>query len=425
MDNDDPKTRHPQEPGFEPEPGFDDDSAFAPQESGEPAAPMEEESWQDEQQPVDDFTDSEPGYADEAGLAEPQAGEIPEGEDVQDAEYEPADFEDEDMGEARSQAEQYLPPGMADGNKPAYLKYLPYAGGLAVLTVLGVLGWQQIQGMMAAPEEPEPSPFAQVEPLAPPREEAPPPKTEVTKGPEYILEPVGAPQAQPQEPARETMGTAPLPPASVPQQMESPLTQEVAALRRQLDEIRGNQERIDSELRALRAAPPPPPAADDGMKANLQALEEKIARLEQRVNKPVAKKPRKKKTSKKTRTASSRAKSEKKASSDFMASRLQREVNARMGRLSGARPSTGSYGTAPGPLPTATPYPARPAPKPKAGGGWILRSAQPGSAWISEGMSTDLRRIVPGDKVPGLGTIVSIRMVAGHWLVEGTQGSVR
>jgi hypothetical protein len=62
---------------------------------------------------------------------------------------------------------------------------------------------------------------------------------------------------------------------------------------------------------------------------------------------------------------------------------------------------------------------------PMGGGGWVLRSAQPGQAWLSQGGSAELRRVQPGDKVPGLGTVVSVRMSAGRWLVEGTQGSVR
>jgi hypothetical protein len=58
--------------------------------------------------------------------------------------------------------------------------------------------------------------------------------------------------------------------------------------------------------------------------------------------------------------------------------------------------------------------------------GWILRSAQPGSAWLSQGpYSSDLRRVVPGDKVQGLGTVTAIRQSAGRWVVEGTQGAVR
>jgi hypothetical protein len=132
------------------------------------------------------------------------------------------------------------------------------------------------------------------------------------------------------------------------------------------------------------------------------------------------------KTYKPARVKTSR-RSKGRAGGDTEASRLQREMNARYG----APGSMGSGGMGGGPLPTG-PYSGNAADAGMpvmavnaAGGGWILRSAQPGSAWLSQGMSSDLTRVIPGDKVPGLGTIVSVRMVGGRWLVEGTQGSVR
>lgn len=102
--------------------------------------------------------------------------------------------------------------------------------------------------------------------------------------------------------------------------------------------------------------------------------------------------------------------SKKKGSTDFMAAKLQREENK--GRSSKKRAA---------PRRTAEPDVA----STNDFGPWVLRSAQPGVAWLSKGMSSDLRRVVPGDKVQGIGTIISIRQEAGRWLVEGTQSSTR
>jgi len=55
---------------------------------------------------------------------------------------------------------------------------------------------------------------------------------------------------------------------------------------------------------------------------------------------------------------------------------------------------------------------------------WVLRSAQPGKAVISEKGSNDLRTIEVGDTVSGIGRVQAIDIIGGKWVVKGTQNSV-
>lgn len=56
---------------------------------------------------------------------------------------------------------------------------------------------------------------------------------------------------------------------------------------------------------------------------------------------------------------------------------------------------------------------------------WVLRSALPGQAWISENeSSTDLKEIHVGDTVPGLGKVTAVEPVGDAWVVRGTRGSL-
>lgn len=58
---------------------------------------------------------------------------------------------------------------------------------------------------------------------------------------------------------------------------------------------------------------------------------------------------------------------------------------------------------------------------------WVMVSAQPGTAWISEKGSSSKREISVGDTVPGLGRITSIAPSAGSglWIVKGTKGTLQ
>jgi hypothetical protein len=55
---------------------------------------------------------------------------------------------------------------------------------------------------------------------------------------------------------------------------------------------------------------------------------------------------------------------------------------------------------------------------------WQLRSAVDGAALLGRPNSSELKHVVVGDLVKGLGKITSIREQDGRWVVEGTDGSV-
>ncbi|MCB1563425.1 MAG: hypothetical protein KDJ75_07620 [Alphaproteobacteria bacterium] len=55
---------------------------------------------------------------------------------------------------------------------------------------------------------------------------------------------------------------------------------------------------------------------------------------------------------------------------------------------------------------------------------WVLRSAQPGKAVLSEKGSNDLKTVEVGDSLKGIGKIVAIQKVDGRWVVQGMQGII-
>jgi hypothetical protein len=63
--------------------------------------------------------------------------------------------------------------------------------------------------------------------------------------------------------------------------------------------------------------------------------------------------------------------------------------------------------------------------QPRSPGQWILRSAQPGLAYIVRRQGGALKSITTGDRVAGLGRITAIYQQDGRWIVQGTQGTLR
>lgn len=56
---------------------------------------------------------------------------------------------------------------------------------------------------------------------------------------------------------------------------------------------------------------------------------------------------------------------------------------------------------------------------------WVLRSAKPGMAWVSEKGSTEMRTVSVGDTLAGIGKVTAIATDAqGRWVVNGTRGSI-
>lgn len=83
----------------------------------------------------------------------------------------------------------------------------------------------------------------------------------------------------------------------------------------------------------------------------------------------------------------------------------------------------------------AAPEEAKPAPvkkatttatkTPVARKSWVLRSAKPGMAWISEKGSGEIKTIAVGDTVTGIGKVTAIaKDDSGRWVVSGTQGKI-
>lgn len=56
---------------------------------------------------------------------------------------------------------------------------------------------------------------------------------------------------------------------------------------------------------------------------------------------------------------------------------------------------------------------------------WVLRSAKPGVAWVSEKGSNEMRTVSVGDTLSGIGKVTAITTDAqGRWVVNGTRGSI-
>jgi hypothetical protein len=71
---------------------------------------------------------------------------------------------------------------------------------------------------------------------------------------------------------------------------------------------------------------------------------------------------------------------------------------------------------APKPSPAATPR--------KTDIQWVLKGAQPGRAMVSQPGENEMRTVVVGDTLPGIGRITGISYQDGRWLVQGTQGRI-
>lgn len=56
---------------------------------------------------------------------------------------------------------------------------------------------------------------------------------------------------------------------------------------------------------------------------------------------------------------------------------------------------------------------------------WVLRSAKPGIAWVSEKGSNEMRTVSVGDTLSGIGKVTAITTDAqGRWVVNGTRGTI-
>lgn len=463
MDKDDgfkrPSGQHDGQDDFNDDARYDD--AVSPAVREEEYAAGQEE-WD---QPVDEFAEDEQQL--EGTHAQPQKDPFAEEGPLEDEYTEHAEH-DPEMDDGQQAKPSGKPTPMAGAKTPSPLmKNLPFIGGGIVALVLAFFGYQQFMGgSTAAPSAPSienqntwdnqaanpapkntqmantqaanpqaanPQEFQQ--PATPPAQPETASNTSVQ--PAMDNSPANTHTNAPAEqPAQQTM-TAPLPTAQATAQATpaapNPLEARITELTQQLEQMKQTQDQLNQKLQAAASAPP---SMDEGSKAASKALEDRIAQLEQKltnapatsnmsgaspvstssVDMPEPKAARKSARAKKEprmvdqdQPDKPATKHSKHASTDFMAVKKTRSKKRR-------NRDTDSTAGGQGMIPAGS----------SSFQGWILRSAQPGSAWLSQGpYSSDLRRVVPGDKVQGLGTILSVHQIAGRWVVEGTQGAVR
>jgi hypothetical protein len=90
-----------------------------------------------------------------------------------------------------------------------------------------------------------------------------------------------------------------------------------------------------------------------------------------------------------------------------------------LGRNAADHTVTGSIAT---PVPPVPPLPAAAPAQPAVVDGWALRSVQNGTALIQGRIG--LVEVEPGDSLPGLGRIETIRRQDGHWVVVTSRGLI-
>lgn len=56
---------------------------------------------------------------------------------------------------------------------------------------------------------------------------------------------------------------------------------------------------------------------------------------------------------------------------------------------------------------------------------WELRAAQPGKAWVAKQGQKDIKSVSVGETLEGVGTIRSIELVSGRWVVKGSSSSIQ
>ena len=440
MDKNDPFNRpsgdvggtHDEEHEFIDDARYDNPNAPEVREA-EYAAGQEE--WD---QPVDEFAEEEEQHA---GAEQQEEKHDPFAEEgpVEDefSEHAEADHDLEDHAEDASPQPRTSASSMAGMKPPSNLmKYLPHIGGGLAAVVIAFFGLQQFMGDESSSST-QPSLENQ---NTWDSSSANPTQNTNTQQAANEFQPLASPPVQVEQPAQQPSATstnmitptaiepqnaqAALPQAT-PTQASNPLETRITELTQQLETMKQTQDDLNQKLQAATAAPP---SMDESSKAAQQALVDRIAQLEQKlsnaqsssssesassIDAPTGKASRKSKRPSQTAaddSGSETARQNRKASTDFMVAKKTKKSKRRS--TVDANSTSGTEGYAPV---NSAPFQ-----------GWILRSAQPGSAWLSQGAySSDLRRVVPGDKVQGLGTVTAIRQIAGRWVVEGTQGAVR
>lgn len=394
-----------------------------------------QEEWD---QPIDEFAEEEQQAVEE----QPQQKHDPFAEEgpVEDefSEHAEADHDLEDNGEEPAPARHASSASTAGMKPPSDLmKYLPYVGGGLAAVVIAFFGFQQFSGS-STPESARPSledhntwDAASANPVKQDNVQQAANEFQQPATPQVEQQAQQQPSATSTNMITPTTTEVPNSQAALPQatqqQATNPLEARITELTQQLETMKQTQDQLNQKLQVATATPP---SMDESSRAAQQALVDRIAQLEQKlsttqssssseastqsVDAPTGKASRKSKRASQPAVdepaSEPTSRNSRKASVDFMATKKSKRPKRR--QTVDANSTSGTEGYAPV---NSQPFQ-----------GWILRSAQPGSAWLSQGAySSDLRRVVPGDKVQGLGTVTAIRQIAGRWIVEGTQGAVR
>lgn len=193
-------------------------------------------------------------------------------------------------------------------------------------------------------------------------------------------------------PVQNTVVPTPTPVAVVP---AAPATSpaEVTALQQRLGEMETQIRALTGELQSVKSAAPAT-TTDSGVSSDaMKTLNEKLDRLTQQVDA----------LDQRTTT---------------FATELQNRANEPVAAVAKTTP-------APAKKAAAKPAPRRPTAAPSSVGGWELRSAQPGAAWMGRRGANEMNRYAVGQAVPGLGTIQSVTQEGGQWVVRTTGGTLR
>ncbi|MFN7114982.1 MAG: hypothetical protein ACK4PK_11565 [Alphaproteobacteria bacterium] len=171
---------------------------------------------------------------------------------------------------------------------------------------------------------------------------------------------------------------------------------------------------------AATAAPTTAPTEDTGAKAHAEALEKKLAVTEKSL--ADAEKALKQANDELAKKSAALAQ----AQADLKTAQADAKAAAKTAATAKSTPAvaTKQTGTAAAPTAEKKPVAAQPA-APARKVDWVLRSAKPGMAWVSEKGSSEMRTVSVGDTLAGIGKVTAIATDAqGRWFVNGTRGSI-
>jgi hypothetical protein len=100
-----------------------------------------------------------------------------------------------------------------------------------------------------------------------------------------------------------------------------------------------------------------------------------------------------------------------------------RTLEQKVASLSQNKPSPPKIVTPKSSSPVTT-APSRPKPQVTRPPQWELKAAQPGKAWVSLKGKNDIRPVMVGEELSGIGRIRSISFDGSRWVIEGASGRI-